>query len=135
MTVSLAGAEPGRRPMKAWSAYALASFIVAVAGAGLVSAVVTPAAGNAVWFSAVVAWCVQLLTFAGLIYLRDQTHMFVAGYMGGMVLRFGALGGVAWWLSRSAALPREAVLLSLAAFVFLLLLLEPLFLRWDLRKP
>jgi len=119
--------------MKAWSAYALASMGVAVVGAGLVSAVATPATSDAVWFSAVVAWCVQVFTFAGMIYFRDHRSMFVAGWVGGMALRFGAVGGVAWWLSRSAALPREAALLSLVAFVFLLLLLEPLFLRWDLR--
>jgi hypothetical protein len=33
------------------------------------------------------------------------------------------------WLSRTDALPRAAALVSLVGFVFLLLLLEPVFLR------
>ena len=75
-----------------------------------------------------------MVAFAGLLWVRNKTELLLAGWVIGMALRFGALGGVAWWLSRSAALPRAAALLSLVGFVFLLLLLEPVFLRWDLRK-
>ena len=70
-------------------------------------------------------------SFGGKRFLQEIIR---AGRAGGLALRFGAVGGVAWWLSRSAALPREAALLSLVGFAFLLLLLEPLFLRWDLRR-
>lgn len=121
--------------MRAWRAYAVVAAGVTVAGAGLAAAFTSSAVANAVWFSAGVAYVLQMVAFAGLLYFREQAHLFLAGWLIGMALRFGALGGVAWWLSRSAALPREAAVFSLVGFVFLLLLLEPVFLRWDLRKP
>lgn len=121
--------------MSAWRAYALAGLAATVLVAGIVSAVVSGSSLRAVWFSAGLAYGLQLVAFAGLLVVRDQAHRFLVGWLLGMALRFGAVGGVAWWLSRSAALPREAALVSLAAFVFLLLLLEPLFLRWDMRRP
>jgi hypothetical protein len=40
---------------------------------------------------------------------------------------------VAFWLSRSEVFPLAPTLLSLAAFVFVLLLMEPLFLRRGLQ--
>jgi hypothetical protein len=36
---------------------------------------------------------------------------------------------MAWWAAESAALPREPLLVSLVAYLFLLLLLEPVFLK------
>jgi hypothetical protein len=119
---------------RAWRAYALAAFAATIVIAGITSAVVSRAALGAVWFSAVLAYGLQLLAFAGLLWVRDEAHRFLMGWVLGMALRFGAVGGVAWWLSRSAAFPREVALVSLVAFVFTLVLLEPLFLRWDLRR-
>jgi hypothetical protein len=118
----------------AWRAYALTALAATVLVAGIVSAVVSRASLGAVWFSAGLAYGLQLVAFAGLLVVRDQAHRFLLGWVLGMALRFGAVGGVAWWLSRSAAFPREATLLSLVAFVFVLLLMEPLFLRWDMRQ-
>ena len=46
-----------------------------------------------------------------------------------VVLRFGAVGAVAFWLSRSPVLPRDVTLVSLVGFVVVLLFLEPLFLK------
>jgi hypothetical protein len=118
---------------RAWRAYALATLLASALFAGIASAVVSRPARTAVWFSAALAYGLQLLAFGGLLVVRDQAQRFLLGWLLGMALRFGALGGVAWWLSRSAALPREAALLSLAGFVFLLVLMEPFFLRWDKR--
>ncbi len=130
-------ARPLRRGtvFRAWLAYAVAGFALLGAAAGVGTLLVSDAAVAAIWWSAAFAYLLQLLAFAGLVVVRQHSQWFLAGWVLGMALRFGALGGVAWWLSRSAALPREAALLSLVAFVFLLLLLEPVFLRWDLRKP
>jgi hypothetical protein len=47
----------------------------------------------------------------------------------GLVLRMGLVGGVAIWVTRTAVLPPATLLVALVAFVFVLLLLEPLFLR------
>jgi len=129
----MAAAAGGRR-LQAWVVYAVTALALTAAVAAIVSRVVSPTEARAVWFSAGLACVLQMIAFAGLLRVRNQAQLFLAVWVIGMALRFGALGGVAWWLSRSAALPREAALLSLVGFVFLLLLLEPVFFRWDLRK-
>jgi hypothetical protein len=125
---------PADRVLKAWIAYAIAGLALTALGAGVGSILVSAEAVGAIWFSALLAYGLQLLAFAGLVLVRSRAHLFLAGWMLGMALRFGVVVVVAWWLSRSAALPREVALLSLVSFVFLLLLLEPVFLRWGLRE-
>ena len=122
------------RPIEAWVAYALTALAV-TALITLVAALLTaPAARRAIVVAAVIAYLLQLVAFALLLVVRDKTHVFMAGWLGGMVLRFGALGACLYWASRTTVLPREPLMLGLVGFVFLLLLLEPVFLRWDLRK-
>jgi hypothetical protein len=133
MTTTLLPEKESRR-LQAWAIYALAALLLAAFAAGVATPFVSRADARAIWFSAALACVLQLVAFAGLLWVRNQAQLFLAGWVIGMALRFGTLGGVAWWLSRSAALPRTAALLSLVGFVFLLLLLEPVFLRWDLRK-
>jgi hypothetical protein len=72
---------------------------------------------------------VQLAAFAVLVRARAHANLFLAGWVAGMLLRFGALAALAWWVTRSGAVPAGATLLSLAGFLFVFLLLEPLFLR------
>jgi hypothetical protein len=55
--------------------------------------------------------------------------MFLAGWLVGLVARFAVVGVVAYWLQRTGVLPVEPALLSLVGFLFVLLLMEPLFLR------
>ena len=120
--------------VRAWVAYALTAAGV-IAGAALVIALVGgPAVSRAVWISAVFAFGLQAGAFAMLLLVRDRTELFMAGWLGGMVLRFAAVGGMAFYASRYTTLPLEILLLSLVGFVFVLLLLEPVFLRWDLRR-
>jgi hypothetical protein len=133
MTTTLLPETAGRR-LQAWAIYAAAALVLTAVAAGVATQFVSRTEARAIWFSAALACALQLVAFAGLLWVRNQAQLFLAGWVIGMTLRFGALGGVAWWLSRSAALPRAAALLSLVGFVFLLLLLEPVFLRWDLRK-
>jgi hypothetical protein len=119
--------------MKAWLAYAGTGLVVTLAGAGVAMLFVPAPARSAVWFAAGVAYAIQLIAFAGLVAVRSRPKWFLLGWLTGLVLRFGAVGVVAFWLSRSAAFERAPALLSLVAFVFLLLLLEPLFLRRGLQ--
>ena len=134
MTALAAGLDPRGTVLKAWMAYAVAALVVVGVAAGVGTLLVSREVAPAVWFAAGVAYVLQLIAFAGLVMVRNRAQLFLAGWLIGMALRFGAVGGVAWWLSRSAVLPREAALVSLVGFVFLLLLMEPMFLRWDLRK-
>lgn len=112
--------------VKAWLFYAAAGALVLAAAAGVAGLVATDR--SAVWAAAGVAYVIQLAAFGLLIALRPQPQLFMVAWLAGMVFRFGALGIVAFWLSRTGALPLSTTLMSLVAFLFLLLLLEPVFL-------
>ena len=120
--------------MKAWSAYAAAGLAATAVVAGLVLWLGNAEMDRAVLIAAGIAYGLQLVAFALLLLMRDSAQLFLAGWLGGMVLRFGALAACVFWASRTGTIAREPLLLSLVGFVFLLLLLEPVFLRWDLRK-
>lgn len=117
----------------AWLGYALAALIVTSVLAAVAGWLVDGETMRAVWVAAALAYGLQLAAFALLLALRAQPQLFMIGWLGGMMLRFGVLGVCAYWLSRTAVLPRGATLISFVGFVFVLLLLEPVFLRWDLR--
>ena len=114
---------------RAWAAYAATGLVLSGVCGGAVSLLLAGAAERAMWVSALIAWSLQVVVFAGMLYGRRDPNLFLVGWLTGMVLRFGAVGLVAWWVARSDAMPREAALVSLVGFVFLLLLLEPVFLK------
>jgi hypothetical protein len=100
-----------------------------LASAGLLMVVVAPSDRGAVWFGAAVSWVVQLGAFAVLLRVKDNPQLFMMGWVGGMVLRFITVGMAVLVLSRTPLFPMRAALLSLIGFVFMLTLLEPVFLR------
>jgi hypothetical protein len=119
--------------IRAWLWYAGAGLVI-VAGAAVGAAVVlAPESARAVQVAAGIAYVLQLAAFGALLAVREKDGLFLAGWLGGMVLRFGGLAAVAWWLTATTALPRAAALISLAGFLFVLLLLEPIFLRRGIR--
>lgn len=118
----------------AWRAYALCAFAVTAVAGFVVVQVGGFGATGAIWFGTGVAYGLQLIAFGALLAVRDRAQLLFAGWLTGMVLRFGAVGVSIFWLSRSAVLPRNPAVISLVGFMFLLLLLEPVFLRWDLRR-
>jgi hypothetical protein len=118
-----------KSPLRSWATYAAVGLVVVLLGAGVVSLLVDASAVRAVWTAAAIAYTVQLIAFALLVALHGQPQLFMMAWLGGMLLRFGALGACAFWVSRNAAELRGPTLLSLVGFLFLLLLLEPLFLR------
>jgi hypothetical protein len=115
--------------VKAWLGYAAVALAVVLPGAAVASLLSGPGAGRAVWFAAALAYVLQLLAFAALVAVRERSDLFLLGWLAGLLLRFVAVGVVAFWLSRDPVFPRAPALLSLVAFVFVLLMLEPLFLR------
>jgi hypothetical protein len=115
--------------VNAWLTYAAVSAVVTLAGAAVGSLLVSDGAARAVWFAAGLAYALQLIAFAALVAVRGRNELFLVGWLAGLILRFGALAVVAFWLSRTPVFPRAAALLSLVSFVFVLLMLEPLFLR------
>jgi hypothetical protein len=119
--------------VSAWLAYAAAGGLLTLAGAALGSRLVPPEGMRAVWFAAALVYALQLAAFAALIAVRERKELFVIGWLGGLVARFAAVGAVAFWLSREPVFPLETTLVSMVSFVFVLLLLEPLFLRRGLQ--
>jgi hypothetical protein len=114
--------------LRSWLAYAGAALAVAVCGGWLGGVIAGPSAGG-VWFAAALAWTIQLIAFGLILALRDNAQLFMVGWLGGMMLRLVVVGGLALWLTRSEALPPAPTLVSLVVFVFVMLLLEPVFLK------
>ena len=119
--------------MKAWLTYAGVTLAFTVLLAFVLGLALGGEAARAVWFAGAVAWGLQLVAFAALIAVRGSNEMFLAGWLVGLVARFAVVGVVAYWLQRTGALPIEPALLSLVGFLFVLLLMEPLFLRRGLQ--
>jgi hypothetical protein len=120
--------------VKAWVVYAGVSLAAAAGLAAVASLFLSDLAARAVWLAAAVAWILQLAAFAVLVVARRSgTQFFLAGWAAGMMLRFGGLAVLAFLVSRSDALPLDATLVGLVGIVFVLLLIEPLFLRLDTR--
>ena len=115
--------------MKAWLTYAGAGVLVIGAGLLVASFFLTERAYDAAWRGGVIAYVVQLVAFAALLRARGRTERaFLLGWAGGIALRFGAVLGTGLLLKASDT-PLGPVLISLVAFLFVLALLEPLFLR------
>lgn len=120
--------------MKVLSLYALAAALaVAVVWAGL-AALLRPEALAAVAWMGALAWVVQVVTFAPLLASRRRGNAFFAALGGGTLVRLAVLGAAAWAVWRTGSLPLAPALLALAGFLFLLLLLEPVFFRMGLRS-
>jgi len=119
--------------VRAWLAYAGAGLVLVAAASAAAMLLLEADAALAVRTTALIAYVLQLVAFGVLLVVRGRNALFMAGWLGGMLLRFGGLAAVAWWVTRTSALPRAAALISLATFLFVLLLLEPFFLRRSLR--
>jgi hypothetical protein len=119
--------------MNVWVAYAGAGLLLVLVVTLVASLALSGAAEAAIWFSAALAWILQLLAFGGLVAMRRQPSLFTISWLSGMMLRFIALAALAFFGSRTSAFPLEPLLVSFVAFLFLLVLLESVFLRRGLR--
>ena len=115
--------------MTAWIAYAASAVALVVVGSATVGWLVGPARSAGAWVAGAVAVAVQLVAFAALVRSRRRGRDFLVSWGSGMLLRFGVIAGLAFWVTRMTTLDPEVTLLSLVGFVFLLVLLEPAFLR------
>lgn len=113
----------------AWLSYAAASLALLVGSASALGWLMEPDGQRAVWLAAGVAYPVQLLAFGLLVVARRKGRDFMVAWATGMLLRFAVIAGLAFWVTRGESVPAAAALVSLVGFVFVLVLLEPLFLR------
>ena len=86
-----------------------------------------PEIARAVWSSAVIAFGVQLITFA--VAKPFLTTNPIAGWGLGSLIRLGVLVLYALVGTKALALQSGPALLSLAGFLFVTMLIEPLFLK------
>lgn len=82
---------------------------------------------RAIVVSACVALPLQLATFAGVRSVRRDNV--IAAWTGGTLVRFVALVIYGFFVVKALALPSGAALVSFAAFLFALTLIEPLLLN------
>lgn len=107
---------------------------------GLVALAVTLVAGSVFWLlwrdaesrravalSALTAVVVQLAAFS--VARRWLRTNLIAGWGLGVIIRFGALAAYAFLVVGALDLPQAVALISLATFLFLSTLLEPLLLK------
>jgi hypothetical protein len=120
--------------MRAFLSYLAASAVALVVVAAVLAGWVMPTAGSAIWFAAGLAYLVQAIAFAALTLTGVSGMAWIAAWGGGTLLRLLAVLGTALWAARSEQVPTAPVLLSLAGFLFLLLLLEPVFFRTGMRS-
>jgi hypothetical protein len=119
--------------VRSWVLYAVAALAITLLISGAAALALDAEAARAVWLSAAVAWVVQSAAFAGLVLVRGRNELFLLGWLVGLALRFLSVLLMALWLSREPVVPIRPALVSLVGFVFLLALLEPLFLRLGLQ--
>jgi len=108
------------------------SLLVALASLVVVR-LVPPASGPAIWWAAGLALGIQILAFAALVLARRRGLALLAAWGGGTLFRFAAVLVVAVWAAKSGSLPPAPLLLGLTGFLFVLLMLEPIFLRVGIR--
>ena len=106
---------------------ALSLVLIAVAGWLLTLAFPTAGDRHAIVVSAIVAYVVQLVSFA--IARAWSASNVVAGWGMGMLIRFLVLAIYALLSARVLGLPVAAALVSLAAFFFISTLIEPVLLK------
>jgi hypothetical protein len=115
-------------PVRRWALYAASTVaLIATIGWLLTLAFVGPRDAAAIRLSAVVAIVVQLAAFAVTMSIVPRNLM--AGWGAGSLLRFLALVIYALLAVKVLGVAPVAALVSLATFLFLSTLIEPLFLR------
>ena len=100
--------------------------VLVTAAAGWILVLVYPGADaqRAILTSALLALAIQLVAFILLQLFKGRNVM--AGWGLGALLRFGCLGVYALFATKALGLDMNSALVSLACFLFLSMLIEPL---------
>ena len=100
--------------------------ILVIAAAGWVLLLIYPGAAGqkAIFTSALLALVIQVVAFILLQLSKGRNVM--AGWGLGALLRFGGLGVYALFATKALGLDMNTALVSLACFLFLSMLIEPL---------
>ncbi len=113
------------------SRYALTALLVVGLGAAGLSVLLEEAGRRGILLAAVIAYPVQVVAFGLLVRAREEPTRFVVWWGAGIALRVAVVVAVGVASSRLPSVEPAALLLSLVGFIFVLLLLEPAFLKVD----
>ena len=108
--------------------YAAACVLVVALGAGAATLLLDGSGAQGVLAAGAVALPIQVGAFAVLTRYPLGTTAFMAAWVGGTLVRMVVVGLGGWALVALPDLPPVPTLLGLAAFFFVMLLLEPRFL-------
>jgi len=111
--------------------YAVAGLAVVALGVFGTAAVLDGTAARGVLAAGAVAWSVQVIAFGFMARSRAGSNAFLLAWVGGTLVRLLVVGIAGLMLVALPGLPRTPTLVGLAAFFFMMLLLEPAFLRLD----
>ena len=114
--------------MKSYVMFAAVGALVIAAAGGVLALLYGGAAErHAIVISAVVAFVVQLVSFA-ILRLTAEKNL-IAGWGLGAIIRFLVFVVYALVIVKSFGLPSSAAMISMAVFLFASTLVEPLFLK------
>ncbi|MFP3948533.1 MAG: hypothetical protein ACLFWG_07365 [Longimicrobiales bacterium] len=117
--------------MRSLARYALGALaVLAVAVTGLWPLLDASGRAGLLW-AAVAAYPVQLAAFGLMQWGRRHPERFLAAWGVGILARFGVLGVMALAVGRLDGVGTAALVLGLAGFLFVLAMMEPLFLTAD----
>jgi len=116
--------------MKRWLAYAGVSGLLLLGCVALLWGLLDSEGRRGILWAAGVAWVVQGFAFGLVVGLRDRKQGLLMAMAGGTAARLGSLGAAGIVVTVvETELGAGALLLGLAGFLFVLVLLEALFLR------
>lgn len=115
--------------MREAAGYAVLTLAIVAGAVGLLWSLLTPSGRTGIVVAAVVAWPVQVVSFTVLLAVRDRPNGFLAAWVGGTLVRMGLIAVAAVVVARRPDLPPVPTLLALAGFLFVTLLMEPIFFR------
>lgn len=106
---------------------AVGALIIAASGGVLTLVFGAEGETRAIVVSAIIAFVVQLLAF-GVVRLSAEKNV-IAGWGLGAIMRFLVFVIYALFIVKAFGLPASAAMISMAVFLFLSTLVEPLFLK------
>ncbi len=111
--------------------YALIALLIVGLGGAALSVFLDDAGRAGILLAALIAYPVQVIAFGLLLRARGEPTRFMVWWGAGIALRVVVVVGVGFASSTLAAVDPAALLLSLVGFFFVLLLIEPAFLKAD----
>ncbi len=109
--------------------YALIALLIVGLGAAALAAFLDDAGRRGILLAALIAYPVQVMAFGLLLRARGEPTRFMVWWGAGIALRVAVVVAVGFASAALAAVDPAALLLSLVGFFFVLLLIEPAFLR------